>query len=347
MTEDAVNVSEATPVDRPGWDQFVAAHPSAEAAHRWALLDALREVFGLRSVRLIAKRGGTVAGVLPIVVQKSLLGRFATSVPYLNSAGVLGDDALVRQALAERAKSFADEERIDRLELRGRDGSDLSLPVWKGKNGYTLALPPSEEALRAALGAKLRSQIKRPRKEGCEVSVEEAPRGRDAFHGLFARKWHELGSPVLPRTLFEGLEAAYRSDLEYLVVRKSNVPVAAAVLLRSARRAEVPWAASDGSHDRISVNMLLYWGALVRAIDAGAAEFDFGRSTPGSGNARFKLQWGAVEQPLLWNVKVRGDRGRANEPGGRGRTWAASLWRHLPAPAARTLGPRLAARVPL
>jgi FemAB-related protein (PEP-CTERM system-associated) len=347
MSEAGVEVTEATSVDRDGWDRFVAAHPASEAGHRWALLDALHEVFGQRGVRLVAKRGDAVVGVLPLVVQKSFVGRFATSVPYLNHAGVLCEDAVVRRVLAEAAARVADEEGVDRLELRGRDGSDLPLPVWPGKNGYTMELPPSEEALNAALGAKLRSQIRRPRKEGCEVAIEDPLRGRAAFYGLLARKWHELGSPLLPRSFFEAMEEVFGSDLEYVIVRRSNVPVAAGVLLRGGARGEIPWAASDPSYDRISVNMLLYWGALTRAIERGAAAFDFGRSTPGSGTARFKLQWGAVEHPLLWNVRARGDRGRASEPGGRGRSWAAAIWRRLPAAAARSLGPALAARVPL
>jgi FemAB-related protein (PEP-CTERM system-associated) len=347
MSEAGVQVTEATSADRDGWDRFVAAHPAGEAGHRWALLDALHEVFGQRGVRLLAKRGDAVVGVLPLVMQKSFVGRFATSVPYLNYAGVLGEDAGVRRALAEKAMHVADEEGVDRLELRGRDGSDLPLPVWPGKNGYTMELPPSEDALNAALGAKLRSQIKRPRKEGCDVAIEDPLRGRGAFYGLLARKWHELGSPLMPRSFFEAMEAVFGSDLEYVVVRRSNIPVAAGVLLRAGSRVEIPWAASDRSYDRISVNMLLYWGALARAIERGATTFDFGRSTPGSGNTRFKLQWGAVEQPLLWNVRTSGDRGRASERGGRGRSWAAAIWRRLPAAAARSLGPALAARVPL
>ncbi len=347
MTEAGVQVTEATSADRDGWDRFVAAHPAGEAGHRWALLDALHEVFGQRGVRLVAKRGDSIVGVLPLVMQKSFVGRFATSVPYLNYAGVLGEDAGVRRVLAGAAVRVADEEGVDRLELRGRDGSDLPLPVWRGKNGYTMELPPSEEALNAALGAKLRSQVKRPRKEGCDVGIEDPLRGRAAFYGLLASKWHELGSPLLPRSFFEAMEGVFGSDLDYVVVRRADVPVAAGVLLRAGSRIEIPWAASDRSFDRISVNMLLYWGALSRAIEQGAATFDFGRSTPGSGNSRFKLQWGAVERPLLWNVRTRGDRGRGSEPGGRGRSWAAAIWRRLPAAAARSLGPALAARVPL
>lgn len=347
MTGVGVRVTEASSADRDGWDRFVAADRAGEAGHRWALLDALHEVFGQRVVRLVAKRGDAVVGVLPLVVQKSFVGRFATSVPYLNYAGILGEDSFVRRGLAEAAARVADDERVDRLELRGRDGSDLPLPVWPGKNAYAMDLPTSEGALGAALGAKLRSQIKRPGKEGCIVGIEDPRRGRDAFYGLLARKWHELGSPLLPRSFFTAMESAFGPDFEYVVVRRSGVPVAAGVLLRAASRVEIPWAASDRSYDRLSVNMLLYWGALARAIERGATAFDFGRSTPGSGNARFKLQWGAVERPLLWNVRTRGDRGRASEPGGRGRSWAAAIWRRLPEAAVRTIGPALAARVPL
>jgi FemAB-related protein (PEP-CTERM system-associated) len=347
MNEMGATVTEATPGDRAGWDGFVAAHPCGEAGHRWALLDALHEVFGQRGVRLVAKRGEAIVGVLPLVVQKSFVGHFATSVPYLNYAGVLGDDVIIRRVLTESAGRIAESEGVDRLELRGRDGSDLPIPVWPGKNGYTLDLPKSEDELNGRLGAKLRSQIKRPSKEGCVVGIEDPARGRGAFYGLLARKWHELGSPLLPQSFFEAMEAVFESDLDYVVVRRNDVPVAAGVLLRSGSRVEIPWAASDRSFDRISVNMLLYWGAIARAIERRAATFDFGRSTPGSGNARFKLQWGAVEHPLLWNVRTRGDRGRSSEPGGRGRSWAAAIWRRLPAAAARSLGPALAARVPL
>ena len=39
MSEPGVAVTEATSVDRDGWDRFVAAHPVGEAGHRWALLE--------------------------------------------------------------------------------------------------------------------------------------------------------------------------------------------------------------------------------------------------------------------------------------------------------------------
>ena len=85
-------------------------------------------------------RDGRPVGLLPLVFQKSLVGRFLTSVPYLNYAGILSQDQEARSELAHAAGDLADRLQAQRLELRGRDGGDLPLPAWEGKSGYTLDL---------------------------------------------------------------------------------------------------------------------------------------------------------------------------------------------------------------
>jgi CelD/BcsL family acetyltransferase involved in cellulose biosynthesis len=120
-----------------------------------------------------------------------------------------------------------------------------------------------------------------------------------------------------------------------------------ALLLRFGSRVEIAWAASEREHDRYGVNMLLYWAAIEHAIRSAAEQFDFGRSTPGTGNARFKLQWGPREEPLEWSVRARSKRGRATERGESRRGIAAAAWRRLPASLARRIGPLVAARIPL
>lgn len=333
--------------DRAAWDGFVATQAQAESAHRWEFHEALRRVFGLDVYRFVAARAGRFAGVLPVVLQKSVVGRFLTSVPYLNHAGVLSADLECRAALARAAAALAAELRADRLELRGRDGANLPIDTWPGKAQYVLALPRTPAELWESLGAKLRSQVRRPGKEGFEARVV-APaggEGRNLFYPLLARRWHELGSPVLPERFFAALEAAFPTELEYVVVERRGA-AAAGILLRCRDEVEIPWAASSGEHDRAGVNMLLYWKALERAIETGAARFDFGRSTPGSGNARFKTQWGALERPLHWNVAVKGGAGRSAERESRSRGLVAAAWRMLPGFVAAKLGPVLAARIP-
>jgi FemAB-related protein (PEP-CTERM system-associated) len=340
-----VELSVAESSDEDAWKAFVDSVPGAEVGHRWAFHEILVEVFGLEIVRLVARRGNDWVGVLPLVHQRSFVGRFLTSVPYLNYAGVLGTDADARASLASSAIQKGAELGVDRLELRGRDGADLPIDVWPGKASYELELPGASEALWASLAAKLRSQVKRPKKEGFEARVA-GPEERDSFYALLARRWHELGSPVLPRRFFTSLERRFSGDLEYVLVARGGTIAAAGALLATSDRVEIPWAASVRAHDPAGVNMLLYWASLERAIARGARWFDFGRSTPGSGNARFKLQWGAVERPLGWNVRVLRARGRTAERGAGTRDLAASLWRKLPGPIAGRLGPYLAARIP-
>ena len=345
MTAAPLEVFEAGPGDRDAWSAFTSSSPDREAGHLWEFHDLLHRLFRQTSVRLVARRGTTWLGVLPLVRQDSLAGRFLTSVPYLNYAGVLGVDPEARHALAERAVVLANTFRADRLEVRGRDGSDLPIPCWEGKACYELELPTDLEALSARLGSKLRAQIKRPSKDGYTARTANGE-GRRAFYPLLARRWHELGSPVLPESFFEQMEDLFRKDLDYVLVEKDGRAAAAGVLLHVGSRIEIPWAASAAEHDRFGVNMLLYWMSLQRGIEREARCFDFGRSTPASGNARFKLQWGAVERPLRWNVHVRAARGHAAERGDSRRGWVASAWRRLPLFVANRLGPALAKRIP-
>ncbi|MBZ5638253.1 MAG: GNAT family N-acetyltransferase [Acidobacteriia bacterium] len=331
--------------DAVPWRDFVSRFPDAEIGHRWEYLDLLGDVFGHGPLRLVAKRGERWVGILPLVVQKSFLGRFVTSVPYLNYAGVLASDPEARAGLAEEAMEQARRLGADRLELRGREGGDLPIDAWRGKCSYALALDGGTEVLQRGLGAKLRAQIKRPLKEGYAARVD-GPGGYGLFYPLLVRKWHELGSPVLPRAFFERLGAVFGDDVSYSIVEKNGQPVAAGALLRSGERVEIPWAASLREHDRFGVNMLVYWTALEFAVARGARVFDFGRSTPGTGNARFKLQWGASESALVWNVFARGRSGRSVEKGDERRSVAAAVWRRLPRSLTSRLGPFLAARIP-
>lgn len=340
-----LSVRPAVGSDRAGWEALVAAAPDSEAAHAWGYLALLEERFGAALHRWVALRDGHVVGLLPLVFQKSLVGRFLTSVPYMNYAGVLSADAEARAVLATEAAALADRLRTQRLEIRGRLGADLPLPAWEGKSCYSLDLRGGREASWKRLGSKLRAQVRRPEKEGYTVRFGDGG-ATASFYRLFSRRWHELGSPALPRRFFADLAALFADHMSYVFVEKGGLAVASGVLFEWNGRVEIPWAASALEHNRYGVNMLLYWSAIERAIDRGGLEFDFGRSTPGTGSAKFKLQWGAVERPLVWNVLEKGRSRVSAERGTGSRDMFARAWKSLPRFIAGWLGPRLAARIP-
>jgi FemAB-related protein (PEP-CTERM system-associated) len=347
MAQEGVQVVRVREDDAPLWGGFVASAEGAEIGHWFEYTQILTRVYGQETIPLAAMRGGSVVAVLPLVLQRSFFGTFLTSVPYLNYAGILGSDREGRDALAREALEIAKALRADRLELRGRDGSDLPLDAWSGKASYQLPLEGGAEGVVKALGTKLRNKAKRPLKDGFTARVGSGGEGENAaFYRVLARKWHELGSPILPRRYFEELGRMMGRDLVYVFVEREGELAAAGLLVRAGSVVEIGWAASVRKFDRYRVNMLLYLTAIEHAAATGATVFDFGRSTPKTTHAEFKLQWGAHETPLAWNVVALSGRGRASERGDDRRSLAAATWRRLPRFVASRLGPHLAARLP-
>jgi hypothetical protein len=88
--------------------------------------------------------------------------------------------------------------------------------------------------------------------------------------------------------------------------------------------------------------MLLYWETIRTACLEGHRRFEFGRSTRDSGTYRFKVQWGAREEPLFWyTIPIAPHRRQPRSNGGNGAVLLAKAWQRLPLIATRHLGPRV------
>lgn len=301
--------------------------------------------FGQRVHRLtIADPSGRLAGVLPLVEQRSVIaGRRLVSLPYVNYGGPLGDCDETEQALIREAMQLAGERGISELELRDA----IARPAFTTRTDKVtveLALPENGEMLGQALGSKLRSQIRRADREAPEVASGGADL-LDEFYPVFAATMRDLGTPVYPRKFFRLLLERCAADCSVLVVRLHGRAAAAALLTHFRDRTEIPWAASLRELRNTSVNMRLYWECLLHAIGRGSRVFDFGRSTVDSGTYEFKLQWGGRPRQLHWVYPLA-----SGEPAPAGSGWmmqrARSLWSRLPLPVANALGPLLSPGLP-
>jgi len=148
--------------------------------------------------------------------------------------------------------------------------------------------------------------------------------------------------PVYPKRWFREILARMPDESRVVVVRLADLPAAAGILIGFNDMIEVPWASSLRSMDRLGANMFLYWNLLKYSADAGYGQFDFGRSTEGSGTFRFKKQWGARPAQLNWRDYESG--GAFMEVDGRSggaRAFAATIWKFLPLPVANAIGPRI------
>jgi CelD/BcsL family acetyltransferase involved in cellulose biosynthesis len=156
----------------------------------------------------------------------------------------------------------------------------------------------------------------------------------------------DLGTPVMPRAFFADALSTFPDSTWVTTVRHQGIPIAGAMGFRWRDEFEITWASSLMEYKRMSPNMLLYWGLLERCIREGVRTFNFGRTTPGSGPHRFKLQWGGREEPLHWYYP--GSVGAASVPQKEQGHFALAsrIWRRLPLPIATVLGPRIVRGIP-
>ena len=231
------------------------------------------------------------------------------------------------------------------LELRSRTRLPISLPVSHRKITVVLDLPPGDpDALWKGFDAKVRSQIRRPQKDGVTIRF-----GRDQvepFFRVFSRHMRDLGTPTQPRRLFEMIAASFPEDVWFGCAYLGDRPIAGGCGFRWGDEFEMTWAAALREFNRSAPNMLLYWAFLERAAREGLAVFNFGRCSPGGGTHRFKLQWGSREEPLWWYGLAHHERATTPSPDDAAYAWGPRVWRRLPVGMATALGPRIVRFIP-
>ncbi|HSM60251.1 MAG TPA: FemAB family XrtA/PEP-CTERM system-associated protein [Longimicrobiales bacterium] len=330
----------------PRWDARVRALDGSTLAHPWGWREVMEDVLGHETLYLHAvDDAGATAGVLPLVHVKSrLFGDYLLSMPFLSYGGPLGPEA-ARGALAARAVEEARARGVDLMELRARARVPGDLAVSDRKLTVLLPLVDSAETLwEKGLRAKVRSQVRRPMKEG--MTARFGPELVEPFYDVFAHTMRDLGTPVLGKRFFERLVRVFPDEVVFAVVEHRGAAAAAGCGFLWNGELEITWAGARRELSRQAPNMLLYWSLMEEAICRGAHTFNFGRCSPGSGTHRFKRQWGGEDVPLPWAQWSPTGVAATPSPDGARYRLATAVWSRLPVPLTRALGPLLSRSLP-
>ncbi len=222
----------------------------------------------------------------------------------------------------------------------------MALPVSHRKITVVLDLPANDEVLFKSFSAKLRSQVRRPQKEG--VTVRFGADQVEPFFAVFSRHRRDHGTPTLPVRFSPALAERLGSDAWFACAWHAGQPVACGAGFRWGPEFEMTWASSLASYNRIAPNMLLYWEFMRRAVAEQVALFNFGRCTPDGGTHRFKRQWGSRDEPLWWYQYAAGGAAEAATPSPDHGAFSLGprVWKHLPLPVATALGPHIVRFIP-
>jgi len=327
------------------WDAFAATQQGYTHFHLLRWRTVISRVFGHECVYLAARAAdGELVGVLPLVrVRSVVFGHYLVSMPFLNYGGPLGSEAGVR-ALVHEATELARRDDVKLLELRSKVPLPIDLPVSHRKVTMLLDLPDDPGVLLKNFSGKLRSQIRRPQKEG--VVVAFGPEQVEPFYSVFSRHMRDLGTPTQSLAFFREIADGFPDDCWFGCAYLRGQPVAAGCGFHFEEEFEMTWASSLRQYNRESPNMLLYWAFMDRAIERGVKVFNFGRCTPRSGTHRFKMQWGSREQPLWWYGLAASAEVTTPSPNDSAFSWGPRLWRRLPTSIATAVGPSIVRYIP-
>ena len=343
-----MNARIAGPGDIPGIDSFLRGSDAASAYHDYRWIGVVEKSFGHGCYYLVCHDpDGTAAGTLPLVHMKSrMFGNFLVSMPYFNYGGVCADQPAVRDILIGEAVRTARELGASHIEFRQELPLDNGFPVKTRKVSMRLPLPGSGADLWKSFPSKLRSQIRKPQKEGMTVRISRHEE-LENFYRIFSINMRDLGTPVYPKRFFRTILDQFPENSWICTVFNGKTPVASGFLVGYKEKLEIPWASAIRRYNRLGPNMLLYWSCLEFACDKGFRVFDFGRSTAGESTYRFKEQWGAAPCTMHWHywLAEEGALPEINPDNPRYR-FAIQLWKRIPVPLTRLIGPRIVRNIP-
>ncbi|NOX87863.1 MAG: FemAB family PEP-CTERM system-associated protein [Calditrichaeota bacterium] len=330
------------------WDSYVDAHPRGRIYHKTVWKEIIERAFGKKTHYRFVIDDGRIVGILPLVhFHTYLAGKQLISLPYVNYGGPIWSGDKAKKLILDEIERLRKSTRSEAVEIRYDQAEAFPFPVRTNKVTFLLPLPDSEDELLKSFKAKLRSQIRRPTKEGMYGKSGHKELLND-FYYIFCRNMRDLGTPVYGKSFFEIILDLLPDQTRIIVVyTKESKPVAAAFLMGYKKTLEIPWASSLKAYNRFSPNMLLYWEVLRFAVKEGYKVFDFGRGTRDGGTHRFKKQWGGDETQLYWYYALEpGEELPEINKENPKFALAIKIWQKLPLWFTKAVGPKIVKNIP-
>jgi FemAB-related protein (PEP-CTERM system-associated) len=328
----------------PSWDRFVRAEPTATFFHLSPWARVIRQVFGHATHYVMAEQDGAIVGVLPLARMKTLLfGDVLASTPFCVYGGPVGTAEAVA-ALTAHAIGLQKKLGVPALEFRRIEAVDEGF-VGRAPLYFTFRKPihftgDADKDLTRNVPVKRRSEIRKGFKRGAS-SVEH--RDVATLHHIYAQSVRTLGTPVFPRRYFEALLDAFPEDTSIVTVLHEGQAVSSALSFHFRDQVLPYYVGGTRAARACSGNDVMFYEVMRRAgLERGARLYDFGRSKQGTGAFDFKRHYGFAPEPLHYAYHLLdGARIPENNPNNPKFRVFIALWKKLPLPVTKLLGPLL------
>ena len=263
------------------------------------LLNILHNSFSYSTDIVIVVCDKKILGLLPVAIISGTL----VSIPHFSYGDFICPSFSYGRCF-DAFTVFCENKGLN-YEIRSLVKSDKY--IESDKVSAFLQLKPTATDQFSNFHKKLRSQIKKGYKNGVTVKVCGIESLSD-FYYVYSHNMHKLGSPPLPLVFFIDLFKGYKKgSILIFIAMYENKPIGCSLVLEYKGFSEVCWASTLHQYNRLSANMVLYWGMIENSIECNGSIFSFGRASYGGGPYNFKKQWGVSMQPLYWKKSYMKD----------------------------------------
>ncbi len=333
---------------RARWDEFVRGHPEGSPYHLSAWQRAVEATTNSEDRSIVALRGESVVGGVPLgLVRSRLFGTSVVSAPFATGGGILARSAEVHAGLREECAVLMRETSASCVALRYQSDTDVDLPGSDLYCGFRRPLPENPDDCLPMLPRKARAAARKGLGFGLKRRVPSIEEGVARLHELFRATQRRLGTPVLPRALFEAISEEEGLRPEVLLIEHEG-RVVAGVMSFHFGEAVLPYYSGYRELARsMQIGNVLYLELMRHEAAKGTRHFDFGRSRRGTGAFRFKTHQGFEPVPMPYRfILPEGGAAPSLNPSSDSLRLPIAIWKRLPAPVADLLGPMISRGLP-
>ena len=329
------------------WDEYVGRHELGSFYHLFGWKRVNESSFGHQTYYLAAIDEGRIRGVFPLVyLTGGFFGKILCSLPFVNYGGPCADDPATDQLLLDEARRIVEQQGIKYLEIRSMRKLGGDLPTSDHKVSITLTLDQNPDTLWNAFKTGHRNNIRRAYKRGLTVrsgGIELL----DTFYDILSESWRNLGTPLYQKGYFECLMKTFPQETKIFVLDHEGVPVSSALNGHFRGVVEGMWLGALPKAREVESSYVLYWEMTKDACERGYQLYHLGRSTVDSGGEAFKKKWNTFPTQLYWQYIVQKGRPIPQLNVGNSKfKLAMDVWKMLPLPVTRVIGPMVAKGIP-
>lgn len=173
--------------------------------------------------------------------------------------------------------------------------------------GYRHALDlnrTKDDIFRGFKKTQVQQPILKSLREGLQYSINTDYGSIEKFYYLHLLTRKKLGLPIQPKKFFINFwgEIISKGYGYIVLVSSKGKDISAGIYAGVRSEISYKFSASHPEYLKLRPNNLMLWSGIVEAQNRGYQIFDFGRTDlETEGLRKFKLGWGAVEEPLYYS----------------------------------------------